>query len=68
MGLDSSANDAIDALRDDLGRAIDRQTRQLAGRLHALCTFLGFAAAAVLLGFVLLAAVLHEAFHRLAAE
>ena len=62
---DSSARAA---LPDDLGRRIDSQTAQIAGRLDSLGTFLGIATVAMLLSSVLLAAVLHEAFGRLAVE
>ena len=35
MDPDSSANDAIDALREELGSRIDSQTEQLAGKLES---------------------------------
>ncbi|MDE0165197.1 MAG: hypothetical protein OXL36_08890 [Bryobacterales bacterium] len=54
-------NTAIDALRVEIGRRIDSQTR-------TLCTFLSIATAAILVGFAMLAAVLYEAFDRVAAE
>ena len=61
-------NDAIVALRVETGRAIDRQTRKLDHRLHALCTFLSLATAAFLLSSVLLAVLLYEVLMRIAAE
>ena len=68
MSPESSGDPAIDALREDLGRRIDRQTNQIAGRLDSLCTFLGIATVAVLLSSVLLAAVVYGAFDRLGVE
>ena len=61
-------NTAIDALRGELCRSIDRQTDQLSGRLDSLCTFLSIATVAILIGFVLLAVVLYGVFNRLPAE
>ncbi len=61
-------NTAIDALRRGLCRSIDRQTDQLSVRLDSLCTFLSIATVAILIGFVLLAAVLYGVLNRLAAE
>ena len=68
MSPESSGNDAIDALRDELCRRIDSQTAQIAGRLDSLCTFLGIATVAMLLSSVLLAAVIYGAFDRLGVE
>ena len=41
MSLESSGNDSIDALRDELGRRIDSQTRKLSIELRQQTEILG---------------------------